>query len=151
MSTVAVAVAAYAAVVATASLGWQVYAWRHRQQNRVTVSVRLAIASPAPGVSVQALSITATNNSEHAVRVTGVGVDLNRRDGWQFHQPAPIHGATLPGIIQPHDAGVSMIDRENAEREGLDLTKPVVAWVRLATGEIVNSEPTQVIRVEDAH
>ncbi|HEY2053950.1 MAG TPA: hypothetical protein VGH14_08460 [Solirubrobacterales bacterium] len=146
MSTVAAVVAAYAAVVATASLAWQFYAWRHRQQNRVAVSVRLAIASPAPGVTVHALSITATNNSEHAVRVTGVGLDLNRRDGWQFHQAAPIYGATLPGVVQPHDAGVAMIDREGAEGEGLNLTEPVVAWVRLATGEIVNSEPTQIIR-----
>jgi hypothetical protein len=146
MSTVAVAVAAYAAVIATASLGWQIYAWRHRQQSRVVVSVRLAISSPAPGVTVQAISITATNNSEHAVRVTGAGLDLNRQDGWQFHQAAPIYGATLPGVIQPHDAGVAMIDRGGAEREGLDLTKPVVAWVRLATGETINSEPTQVIK-----
>jgi hypothetical protein len=151
VGTVAVVVAAYAAVVATASLAWQIYAWRHRQKSRVVVSVRLAIAAPAVGVTVHALAITATNNSEHAVRVTGVGLDLNRRDGWQFQQALPIYGADLPGVIQPHDAGVAMIDREAAEDEGLDLSGPVVAWVRLATGEIVNSEPTQVIQGEDAH
>jgi hypothetical protein len=149
MSTVAVAVAAYAAVVATASLGWQIYAWRHRQKSRVAVSVRLAIASPSPGVTVHVLSIAATNNSEHAVRVTGVGVDLNRKDGWQFHQAVAIYGATLPGVVQPHDAGVAMIDRGGAEAEGLSLAEPVVAWVRLATGEVVSSEPTQIIRSED--
>lgn len=145
MSTVAVAVAAYAAVVATASLAWQIYAWRHRQRSRVTVVVRLAIASLAPGVTLQAITITATNNSEHAVRVTSVGLDLDRGDGWQFHQPVPIYGASLPGVIQPHDAGVGMIDRATAVGEGLDLGKPVVAWVRLATGEAVNSEPTQLL------
>lgn len=150
MSTVAVVVAAYAAVVATASLVWQIYAWRHRQKSRVVVSVRLAITSPAPGVTLHALSITATNNSEHAVRVTGAGLELNRPDGWQFHQALPLYGADLPGVIQPHDAGVAMVDREGAEGEGLDLAEPVVAWVRLATGEIVNSEPTQVIRSEVA-
>jgi hypothetical protein len=150
MSTVAVVVAAYAAVVATASLAWQIYAWRHRQKSRVVVSIRLAIASPAPGVSVHALSITATNNSEHAVRVTGVGLDLNRQDGWQLHQAMPLYGADLPGVIQPHDAGVAMVDREGAEGQGLNLSEPVVAWVRLATGETVNSEPTQVIQGEDA-
>jgi hypothetical protein len=146
MSTVAVAVAAYAAVIATASLGWQIYAWRHRQRSRVVVSVGLAISSPAPGVTVHAISITATNKSEHAVRVTGVGLDLNRRDGWQFHQPVPIYGANLPGVIPAHDSGAAMIDREAAENEGLDLTEPIAAWVRLATGETINSEPTQVIK-----
>jgi hypothetical protein len=150
MSTVAVAVAAYAAVVATASLVWQIYAWRHRQQSRVTVAVRLAIASPAPGVTLQAITITATNNSEHAVRVAGVGLDLNRRDGWQFHQPAPIYGADLPGVIQPHDSRVSMIDRNDAENEGLNLAEPIVGWVRLATDEVVKSEPTQLIKNEES-
>jgi hypothetical protein len=148
MSTVAAVVAAYAAIVATASLAWQVYAWHHRQQSRVAVSVRLAVASPAAGVTLHAISITATNNSEHPVRVAGVGLDLNRQDGWQFHQPTPIHGATLPGVIQARDAGVAMVDRATAEGEGLDLTKPVVAWVRLATGETITSEATQLIRPE---
>ena len=146
MNTVAAVIAIYAAVVATGSLVWQIFTWRHKQRSRVEVSVRIAIAAPAPGVTQQAISITAANRSEHAVRVTSVGLDLNRDDGWQFHQAVPILGASLPGIVQPHDAGVGMIDRENAEEEGLDLFQPVVAWIRLSTGEICRSNPTRIIR-----
>jgi hypothetical protein len=146
VSTIAALVAGYAAVVATASLAWQIYAWRHRHRSRVDVSVRLAIGAPSANATVHAISVTATNRSEHPVRVVGVGLDLNRPDGWQFHQAAPIYGATLPGVVQPHDAGEAMIDRGAAEQEDLDLGEPAIAWIRLATGETVNSEPTQLIR-----
>ena len=148
MDAIPIVIAVYAALVATGSLCWQVYTWRHRRKNRVEVSVRLAVASPAPGETIQALSVTATNRSEHPVRVSGVGLDLHREDNYQFHQAAALYGATLPGVVDPNDAGTALIMRDQAEAEGLDLFKPVKAWVRLATGELVYSEPTQILQPE---
>jgi hypothetical protein len=146
MRTATAVIAIYAASVASASLAWQIYTWWHRRQSRVEVGVSMAVAAPAAGVTLQALSVTATNRSEHAVRITGVGVDLQDDGGMQFHQVIPIHGATIPGPIQPHDSGNALLMREDVEREGLDVYKPVTAWVRLATGETVKSPPTTVLR-----
>jgi hypothetical protein len=139
-------IAVYAAIVASASLAWQIYVWKHRRQTRVVVSVRLAVAAPSVGVTIQALSITATNRSDHAIRVTGVGVDLGRGDGVQFHQVLPLEGATLPGLVQPQDSGNALVMRDELEREGLDIFAPVTALVRPATGESIQSPPTQVLR-----
>jgi hypothetical protein len=148
MDAIPIIIAVYAALVATGSLCWQIYTWRHRRQNRVEVSVRLAVASSASGQTIQALLVSATNRSEHPLRVSGVGLDLHRDDNYQFHQVKSLYGATLPGVVDPNDAGTALIMRDEAEAEGLDISKPVKAWVRLATGELVYSEPTQILRSE---
>jgi hypothetical protein len=146
MHTATAVIAIYAALVASASLAWQVYTWWYRRQSRIEVDVRMAVAAPAVAVTLEALSVTATNRSEHVVRITGVGVDLQDDREMQFHQVVPMHGATLPGPIQPHDSGSALLMREDVEREGLDIYKPITAWVRLATGEMVKSSPTTVRR-----
>jgi hypothetical protein len=63
----------------------------------------------------------------------------------QFQQVRPPFGSELPGVIQPHDAGSAVILREDLDREGIDVYEPITAWVRLATGELVKSTPTQVL------
>jgi hypothetical protein len=137
-------IAIYAALIATASVAWQIYVWRHRQKTHVEVVVRMALSSPAPGVTQYALTVTAINRSEHAVRVTGVGVDLP--NGLQYHQLESGQGdASLPGPIPSHDSAFAMLMREDVEREGLDVYEPITGWVRLSTGKIVTSSPTQVL------
>jgi hypothetical protein len=52
----------------------------------------------------------------------------------------------LPGIIEPNDSAFTYLLREEAERQGIDIFRPVVAWIRLSTGELVRSEGHPLMR-----
>ncbi len=74
-------VAGYAAVVATAALGWQIYTWRRARQPRIDVQVRGAVAGFPTGPQT-GYSIEVVNRGEQSVRVSSVGFDL--ADGQQL-------------------------------------------------------------------
>lgn len=143
MSTVTAFVAAYAALVASASLLWQIYTWHHRHRSHVQVQVRFAIAVPEVA-TIEAVSVTATNRSEHAVRISEVGLLLQGTSDERFHQWRQLPGATIPGVIDPHDAGTAFLLHDDVRKTGVDIYEPVTAWVRLSTGEFVKSPPTRL-------
>jgi hypothetical protein len=68
-------IAGYAAVVATAALGWEV--WKQRQARRLRVDVVvdgvLLYGPPITGIE-WGVSIEVRNHGDHAVRVTMVGL-----------------------------------------------------------------------------
>jgi hypothetical protein len=134
-------VAAYAAVVGTAALGWEV--WKAVQARRLKVEVDLAnamLAYPArePAWSAQ---IQVRNHGDHQINVTSAG--LYTQDGTDQRvvmirqQP----GATLPGVVGPHDSGFTYFLEDELQNAGLDWFRPLVAWAALSTGERVNSKP----------
>jgi proteasome lid subunit RPN8/RPN11 len=138
-------VAGYAAIVSTAGLAWQVYAWRMARKNRVEVSVSAAVVAPAEG-TFQAVSISVVNRSDHAVRVTGVGLAFQDESRQQFHLFRPPQGATIPGVVKSHDSGSTYISNADVESGStIDVYEPITGWVRLATGEIVKSKPTTIL------
>lgn len=142
-------VAGYAAVVSTASLAWQVWSWRLARKNRVTATVSAALVGLNSGEMVDAVSVDVVNRSDHAVRVKGVGLELQDGSGRQMHQMQTPPGATLPGTIPPHDSASTYFLAENIEQEaGIDVYAPIAAWVQLATGETVRSKP-RVTRTRD--
>ena len=135
-------VAIYAALVATAGLLWQIYAWWHRRRSHVTVEARAGMLVPQ---GLEIITISVRNRSEHTVRVTSI--DLELQDGSGRHMPV-IHqlpGATLPGEIQPHDAGQAFVSLEEAKGIGVDLTEPLTVVVGLATGGFVKSKPERLL------
>jgi len=71
------------------------------------------------------ISITVVNRSDFPVRISNVGVDTQDGSGRTLHLTTPMPGATIPGTIPPHDSAKAYIPKENVEREGIDLYRPV--------------------------
>jgi hypothetical protein len=143
LSLVATIIAAYAAIVATAALIWQVYSWWHRRAAHLEVTVRIAVMMPPEGI-LHVVSIAAINRSEYRVRVRAFGLDFQDGRAATFQQYAPVEGATLPGEIEHHDSAEGFIHVANVQKAGIDLYEPITAWVRLATGDVVRSKATRL-------
>jgi hypothetical protein len=135
-------VAGYAAVVSTASLAWQVWSWHLARRNRVEVKVEAALLGLDDGEMVDAVSVEVVNRSDHAVRVTGVGLDLQDGSGHQMHQMHVPPGATLPGTVASRDSGSTFFLAEDIKQEAeIDIYGPIAGCVHLSTGETVKSKP----------
>lgn len=132
----------YAAAVASAALGWQVWTWR-QSRRKVRVTARLGAAA-FPVATVWSVTIAVVNRSDHVVNVSSLGLEM--QDGskrqWLTFRPLPI--STLPGAVNPHDSGELYIDARAAEQD-FELDRPVVAWARLATGDIVRSKRASLL------
>lgn len=143
-----IAIAGYAAIVSTAALGWQVYSWRDQRRSHVAVEARFALAIlPDSDPAAKVVAIGVANRSDHPVRVTGAGLDLQDDSGYQLHTFGQFPGATLPGVVSPRDSASAFLPLEKVEEEGIDITEPVTAWARLATGELVKSKPTRLTQL----
>lgn len=137
--------AIYAALVATGSALWQVVTWVLGHRTRVEVQVAtgavLLVGQPALDVVI----VTAINRSAHPVRVTNVGIDYqDQTDRWLIalgNHPAD----TMPGVVQPHDSGEAHLSTTDLAARGIDLHKPVVGRVRLATGKPYKSKPRALL------
>ncbi len=94
---------------------------------------------------VDAISVRVVNRSDHKVRVTGVGLDLQDLSGRQLHQTHAPEGATIPDVVASHDAGATHFVVEAVEKEaGINVYAPIVGFAHLATGEMVKSKPTTI-------
>lgn len=136
-------IAAYAAVISTVAVAWQIYSWHRTHKTRVRVDVSDAYMT-FPGTHV--IAVNASNDNDHAIRITSWGLEANDGTGEQLIIVRPMHGSTLPGPIPGHDSGSGFQDRDElSSSPALDLRKPVVAFVRLATGERFCSKPTKLV------
>lgn len=138
-------VAVYAALVATAGLGWQIYSWHDRRSQKIEVSVQYAMIGMTDGSTVDAVAIVATNRSEHNVRVSGVGLDLQDGSGREMHVVHPVPGSDLPGTVGSRDSGQMLILESEVTDAGIDIYDPVTGWVRLSTGEKVRSKASPLM------
>jgi hypothetical protein len=141
MSTAGWIVAGYAAIVSTASLAWQVWSWLLARKNRVKVNVKAALIGLGNDM-VDAVTVEAINHSDHVVRITGVGLNLQDGSGREMHQVRVPQGATLPGTVASHDSASTYFLADDLKREaGVDVYAPISGWVHLATGETIRSKP----------
>jgi hypothetical protein len=99
------AIAIYAAVVATGALVWQIYAWEHQRKLHVKVLVGRS-ASDAFGPT---LRISAVNDGSYPVRVTAVGFDDPRGPALQTSWSQRWPESSIPGLVPPHDSGQASI------------------------------------------
>ena len=90
--------------------------------------------------------ITAINQSNHAVKVTSAGYITQDGSKQDVLLMAPPFGATLPGAIEPRDSGMTWLDVEEATRIGLDIYRPLVAWVRTSDDQRFESKPEPLLR-----
>lgn len=148
-------VAAYAAVVATASAAWQGYVWY--QTRRVRVKVELVPDPLSAGMSVKfgnltygypnygipkidAVRVRIVNRGDQTIYVSrisvqGVGVETNR---------GPIERSPPTEMISSKQAQELAIPIEDLKRFGISPYKTMLAEVTLDSGERVRSSPTQV-------
>jgi hypothetical protein len=71
--------------------------------------------------------------------VTSAGFDLQDGSGDVLAMIQQKPGATIPGVVPPRDSGFTY--RFPHELGGLDPRRPLVAWVRLSTGERFEAKP----------
>jgi len=132
----ALVISGYAAVVSTISLVWQVFLWRERRRTRVAVGLRLFEVAVAGGEE-QRVGVRAFNHSENAVRLTGAELEPQDGSGSRFF----IARAPENPVISAHDSLDTWVARRALEEAGLDLSKPIVAIVRVADGGAFRSRP----------
>ncbi|MFL5867312.1 MAG: hypothetical protein ACJ766_09460 [Thermoleophilaceae bacterium] len=143
--------AAYAAVVSSASVGWQVYTWRHGRRTAVLVDVQHSIE---PGLRVlktedydqpgeteerweYELTVVATNRGEVAQYVDQLGLQLlDDRRTFDYIEP---NDKALP-------AAKSIRHSWRVEALAFDLSPGFVGFAVLGTGEVVKSAPQQLDR-----
>ena len=137
-------ISGYAAVVGTASLGWQAWRARRADAHGITTSVSFAIVGTSP--PVQAVCVKAVNaRGARSIGVTSAGLDLQDGSGGTFVVANMEPPTTIPGTVQPGHALEAYLSRNAIDQAGFDLTRPITGFVRLATGEILRSDPTTLI------
>jgi hypothetical protein len=137
------AIAIYAAIIATAGLGWQIYIWRRTHTSQVQVKLTNAFLTPS---GEHVAMISAVNRSNHAVHVDSVGLlmqDGSKRDYVLFGPPM---GATLPGTVNPRDSGKAWFSVVEMTQNGLDVYRPLTAWVNTAEGDRFSSPEVTLMR-----
>jgi hypothetical protein len=127
-----------AALLAAASLGWQLgAALGRRRRDRIEVEVRLGLPVYSQGGGRWAIFIEVTNGSEHPIRWVSASLELG--DGRMLYLMDHPPGGELPSVIQPHDSHHTWVDCAEVERQGVDLRQPVGAAVKMASGEVWHS------------
>src|SRR5262245_51993305 len=128
-------------VVATCGgLGWKVYTWRHGRQTSLTLQIKAGFPTMGPLAFKGCAVITAINTSDHRVRVTSVGNELP--DGRNAIVAGQVFPGSLATEIPPRDSASTFMELEPLEREGLDPSSPVVAFVSTSADERFTSPPT---------
>jgi hypothetical protein len=126
-------IAGYAAVVGTAALGWEV--WKATRPRRPEVNVDLKVAW-SDGKAHRVCMLVVRNRGDHRIRVEKVAV---RMHGKQVIEVLLTEGlvidATIPGPVEPSDAGIVFFDPDDLREAGIDLRRPVDGYVQLSTQE----------------
>jgi hypothetical protein len=140
--SITVIIAIYGALVATVSIGWQVYTWHQSRKPQVIVEVSQGLPGiPNPEWWVM---INVINRENHAVRISSLGFNLQDGSGRSMVLINPPPAATLPGEVAAHDQGFTYVAESSPDIKNLDLCRPLVAWARLATGELYKSKPKKL-------
>jgi hypothetical protein len=140
---VALVVATLAALLAAASLAVQLLASRRWRRRRVVVEVRLGLPIYRQGGGDWSVFVEVFNQTEHPVRWMSAALEL--ADGRRLYLMQNPPGGELPVVLAPHESHQTWIPCRDLEHAGLDLTEPVVAAVKLDTGEIVQSPRRRLI------
>ncbi len=145
------AIAGYAAVVATAALGWQV--WNATRPHRPDINVGLDVVllrDPDLGGRL-VCRLVVRNRGSHRIRVEQVAIRMPGRPfiDVDLTEDNTIH-ATVPGAVEPSDAGIVLFRPEVLREAGVDLRRPVEAYAQLSTQEGFWSPATRLRLIEDA-
>ncbi len=96
---------------------WRWWTWRQEHGTLVTVQIGMAFLTLGPNL-VEAITVTVYNRSRHAIRVTGIAVETNDGSKRAFAQIVPQVGASIPGVIEPHESGMTWFEKDRLLAEG---------------------------------
>lgn len=140
---IALAVAIAAAVLAAASLAWQLLASRRWRRRRVTVEVRLGLPIYPQGGGDWAVFVEVLNATDHPVRWVSAALEL--ADGRRLYLMQQPPGGELPAVLQPHDSHQTWTPCRVLEHGGLALTEPIAGTAKLDTGEVLRSSRRRLV------
>jgi hypothetical protein len=131
------AVAIYAAVVATGGLAWQIVDQVLGRRTRLEVTVS---RTPGEGIADQNVTVRVVNKSRHPVPIAGSFVwQTATKRHWLINDPAN----TSPTTLAPRD-GMNMFE-ELSELQGLQFGEPAIAVVVTQDGSEFRSSPTVIV------
>jgi len=131
-------VAIYGAALASLGFIWQVFTWAAARKNRVTVEVAYGFLAFGPNL-VDCVNVTAVNRHDHAIRVASLGLVLQDNSGNRLTLLHPAPGDGLPGDVPAHDSRAAHPRLADLTPYGIDVYRPLRAWIRLGTGEEILS------------
>jgi hypothetical protein len=133
-------IAGYAAVVATAALGWEIRKEIRSRRLKVEVKVTGEFWSLEDEPALVA-RVEVRNHSDRPIRVASVGIGFkgSRVKAVSMAEPKP--GMTLPGVVAPHDSGFVRFPKDKLESFRVDTYEPLAGWAMLSTGERFEAEP----------
>jgi hypothetical protein len=140
----ALAVAILAAALAALSLALHWRAALRRRRRGVEVFVRLGLPIYQQGDGEWAVFIEIVNRAEHPIRWTSAV--LEAADGRALYLMQYPPGGELPAVIHPNDSHHTWMRCPDIERNGMDLSEPVVGVVKLAGGDMVRSKPRRLVK-----
>lgn len=133
-------IAGYAALVATASLLWQVYLQRQRHRTQVRVELSPVLLHGQPVIDVKLI-----NTSSHSVEWVSVWLESIPAD-WSAHPEKFEGGSGLPYPVESMQAEHVFFTEQCLDSQIPSPTDQFVAGVRLSTGHEFRSAPN-VIRM----
>ncbi len=98
-------IAGYAAVVATAALGWEIRKARQARRPQVEVAISYAVLGYPDRGMQECAHIEVRNRGDLPVRVTSAGFKLQDGSDMIASIPHQQPAATIPGVIEPRDSG----------------------------------------------
>ncbi len=136
-------VAIYAAAIASLAVFWEAYTWRKARQPAINVTVSQGLFSLTDGsVSDWNVILEVANRGSQTVNVAQAGFYLQHGPNEpRIFIGAGRPGAGLPGSVAAQNNAFTYTSEGQAVQHGLDLTKPIRGYVRLATGETLKSKP----------
>jgi hypothetical protein len=136
-------IALVAALLAAASIGWQLgAALTRRRRDRIDVEARLGLPVYSQGGGRWAIFIEVTNGTEHPIRWVAAWLELSDSRTLYLMEHPP--GGDLPAVIQPRDSHHTWVDCAEVERQGVDLHQPISAVAKMASGEVYRSRPRRL-------
>jgi hypothetical protein len=138
-------IAGYAAIVATAALGWEV--WKERRSRRLKVEVKVTgeflSLQDEPALVAR---VEVRNHSDRPIRVASVGLDVQADVVQSVMMAEQEPGMTLPGVVAPHDSEFARFPKDKLESFSVDTYEPLAGWAMLSTGERFEAEPVTLWR-----
>lgn len=145
--------AVYAALVATASLSWQIYTWRRLNRVHMSVKADLGVYSlPSHGGTGDALKIEFKNDGGQPVTVAQIGGQYPHGEPWVLEPTDPLDA--LPVLVPAGEKQVVYVSRSEYHVEKRDESTwgeirrrhddffgsmktdtKMVFWVQLESGE----------------
>lgn len=134
MATVTVALAIYAAAVASAALAWNVVSWMLGNMTRVRVLIEPTKLIMGEG-PLDNLTVIARNLSAHPIQAISASFEIIDAPARQFHLvPTPHPSQSIPGVIPARSMALRWMPRDDAEHGGL-VNVPIRAYVVTAHRE----------------